>query len=216
VTAIYTVVGGLRAVVVTETIQTGILLFGTVLITVLAVRELPKHGVHSWEDLNRKIDVQHSAESLDRAAGILTGVASLLNADNSVEGTATDRATAAADLMWSDALELLESGKLGFVSAVLNRRGHETIAAVFEEPSRWEAISLSNPKNLSIAAAALKQEREKIQQIGDMNRYLKTAESMTTQRLSMLRAEGPYYWLAILLGYPILGIWYWCSDQTIV
>ena len=32
----------------------------------------------------------------------------------------------------------------------------------------------------------------------------------------MLRAEGPYFWLAILLGYPILGIWYWCSDQTIV
>ena len=23
-------------------------------------------------------------------------------------------------------------------------------------------------------------------------------------------------WYAVLLGYPILGIWYWCSDQTIV
>lgn len=25
-----------------------------------------------------------------------------------------------------------------------------------------------------------------------------------------------YSWLAILLGYPILGIWYWCADQTLV
>ncbi len=25
---------------------------------------------------------------------------------------------------------------------------------------------------------------------------------------------NPYSWLAVLLGYPILGIWYWCSDQT--
>ena len=25
-----------------------------------------------------------------------------------------------------------------------------------------------------------------------------------------------YSWLCILLGYPVLGIWYWCSDQTIV
>jgi SSS family solute:Na+ symporter len=25
-----------------------------------------------------------------------------------------------------------------------------------------------------------------------------------------------YSWLAVLLGYPVLGIWYWCSDQTIV
>jgi SSS family solute:Na+ symporter len=25
-----------------------------------------------------------------------------------------------------------------------------------------------------------------------------------------------YAWYAILLGYPILGIWYWCTEQTIV
>jgi solute:Na+ symporter, SSS family len=23
-------------------------------------------------------------------------------------------------------------------------------------------------------------------------------------------------WYAIFLGYPVLGIWYWCADQTIV
>ena len=23
-----------------------------------------------------------------------------------------------------------------------------------------------------------------------------------------------YSWLAVLLGYPILGVWYWCADQT--
>ena len=25
-----------------------------------------------------------------------------------------------------------------------------------------------------------------------------------------------YSWVSVLLGYPILGIWYWCTDQTIV
>lgn len=42
-------------------------------------------------------------------------------------------------------------------------------------------------------------------------------------QLSMLRpvvnAEGnlnDYSWLAVLLGYPVLGIWYWCADQTMV
>ena len=25
-----------------------------------------------------------------------------------------------------------------------------------------------------------------------------------------------FSWLAVLVGYPILGIWYWCTDQTIV
>lgn len=37
--------------------------------------------------------------------------------------------------------------------------------------------------------------------------------------LSMLRPHGDASgmpWYAIFLGYPVLGIWYWCADQTIV
>ena len=37
--------------------------------------------------------------------------------------------------------------------------------------------------------------------------------------LSMLRPHGDSSgmpWYAIMLGYPVLGIWYWCADQTIV
>lgn len=40
-----------------------------------------------------------------------------------------------------------------------------------------------------------------------------------TGRLSMLRPAGDSSgmpWYAVLLGYPVLGIWYWCADQTIV
>lgn len=39
------------------------------------------------------------------------------------------------------------------------------------------------------------------------------------QKLSMLRPHGDpdgMPWYAIILGYPVLGIWYWCADQTIV
>lgn len=38
-------------------------------------------------------------------------------------------------------------------------------------------------------------------------------------KLSMLRPHGDASgmpWYAIFLGYPVLGIWYWCADQTIV
>jgi len=37
--------------------------------------------------------------------------------------------------------------------------------------------------------------------------------------LNMARASGDpsgLAWYSILLGYPVLGIWYWCCDQTIV
>lgn len=36
------------------------------------------------------------------------------------------------------------------------------------------------------------------------------------EQLSMIRADGKYAWYAMVLGYPVLGIWFWCSDQTIV
>lgn len=38
-------------------------------------------------------------------------------------------------------------------------------------------------------------------------------------KLSMLRPSGDSSgmpWYAVFLGYPVLGIWYWCADQTIV
>jgi len=95
ITAIYTILGGLKAVVVTETIQTGILIFGAILVTVFAILALPDMGVHTLADLK---------------------------------------------------------------------------AAV--KPDQLSMIRSDNTSGLA--------------------------------------------WYAVLLGYPILGIWYWCSDQTIV
>lgn len=51
ITAIYTVLGGLKAVVVTESIQTVLLLLGAVAITIFAILALPSHGIHSWAEL---------------------------------------------------------------------------------------------------------------------------------------------------------------------
>jgi len=100
VTVIYTVLGGLKAVVVTETIQTFLLLGGAVLITVLGIQYLPEAGVHNYAEFKAQ----------------------------------------------------LEPDQMSMVHSIYNEKG-------------------------------------------DLNQYS---------------------WLAILLGYPVLGIWYWCSDQTIV
>jgi SSS family solute:Na+ symporter len=95
VTAVYTVVGGLRAVVVTETIQAVILLLGAVVVTLLALFSLPEVGIDSLSAL--------------------------------------------------------------------------------KEATREHQLSMLHTSN-----------------------------------------EEGYAWYAFLLGYPILGLWYWCTDQTIV
>lgn len=44
-------------------------------------------------------------------------------------------------------------------------------------------------------------------------------EAVEPVKLTILRPHGDpsgLPWYSVLLGYPILGIWYWCTDQTIV
>ncbi len=95
IVGIYTVLGGLRAVVITETVNTAILILGALLILVFSVAALPAHGIHSFADL--------------RSAA---------------------------------------------------------------KPGQLSMLHVHDSAGLS--------------------------------------------WYAVLLGYPVLGIWYWCSDQTIV
>ncbi len=97
-TVIYTVLGGLKAVVMTENIQVCLLLGGATLVTVLGIKALPGVGVH---DL----------------AGFKAAVS---------------------------------PGQLNMLQPVINEQGH----------------------------------------------------------------LNGFSWLSVLLGYPILGIWYWCADQT--
>ncbi|NMC20907.1 MAG: sodium/solute symporter [Thermogutta sp.] len=45
------------------------------------------------------------------------------------------------------------------------------------------------------------------------------AESVHPVNLTILRSSADptgITWYAVFLGYPVLGIWYWCTDQTIV
>ena len=55
VTLIYTILGGLKAVVVTETIQTGLLILGAVVLTLVAIFALPDAGVESLADLKARL-----------------------------------------------------------------------------------------------------------------------------------------------------------------
>jgi SSS family solute:Na+ symporter len=71
VTAIYTILGGLKAIVVTDSIQAVLLLGGCILLTVFAVTKLPGAGIHSFADLKEAVkpDQLSMAHSLRDANG---------------------------------------------------------------------------------------------------------------------------------------------------
>ena len=116
-TLVYYVSGGLRAVVITQAIQTGFLLFGATALTIFGILKLGDAGVTNWADFKSLVrpgalDMLHSRESMQ---------------------VTTDHIT--------------------------------------REFAGREFGAVGN-------------------------------SGLT--------------WFACLLGYPVLGLWYWCSDQTIV
>jgi SSS family solute:Na+ symporter len=118
-TGIYTMVGGLLAVVWTESVQTVLLLVGAVCITVVGYNALSFNEVHGWSAMQQTLATQPHP---------LAGV----------EGAS-------------------------------------------------DGIALSTKSFLNMAHAG-----------GDKT------------------VIGNVPWYSILLGYPVIGIWYWCCDQTIV
>jgi len=50
----------------------------------------------------------------------------------------------------------------------------------------------------------------------DIHSLAELRQAVKPEQLSMVRHEGDFAWYYMLIGYPVLGIWYWCSDQTIV
>ena len=58
-TGIYTIVGGLNSVVITETLQTIILIIGALTLTVLAIMKLPQINIYSLTDLRNALNSDH-------------------------------------------------------------------------------------------------------------------------------------------------------------
>jgi len=75
ITAIYTILGGLKAVVVTDSIQVVLLLGGCILLTILGLKALPGIGIHCFADLKAAVkpDQLSMAHSLRDANGNFNG-----------------------------------------------------------------------------------------------------------------------------------------------
>jgi SSS family solute:Na+ symporter len=74
ITAVYTIIGGLKAVVVTDTIQAVLLLLGAAVLTVLGVVHLPDVGIESLAELREAAKPQQMSmiHPLTKADGTLT------------------------------------------------------------------------------------------------------------------------------------------------
>ena len=215
-TIIYTALGGLKAVVVTESIQTVLLLLGAAAVTVFGLLELADRDTTSLAGLHRACieqqvsDAKDQVRQLQHTAEVFAKLDSLLEENDTSEAhrelhkltaelKTSHTSTAVLDAMATERSDLTASAALTACLADDQARPLESGSADF----------LIHVDGLRSAAVALQTE------LASLERNAKSETAYST-RLSMIRTSGNYTWWIMLLGYPVLGIWYWCSDQTIV
>ena len=216
-TIAYTALGGLKAVVVTESIQTVLLLLGAAAVTGFGLVALAERDALSLTGLHRACaeqqsrDARAATEQLRRTATVfrrLDGLQSLGRIDearaelHSLADSLSATATTAVVLS-----VLAPGGDESAASLVLRQCLESRQAAPFAKGGR---IDFGFHVQALTRAAA-----ESEAQAAALQANASSARPYST-KLSMIRTSGDYTWWIMLLGYPVIGIWYWCADQTIV
>jgi len=200
-TVVYTVLGGLKAVVVTESIQTVLLLVGALTVTLFGVVKLAEKGTSSLADLHRSVLAQEAADARTLAAQ-LRECAEVFRGIDALQG---EGGPEAANLRLAEVGNQLRAAHTeGAVLSALEGfpRIHQ---ALLHGKMSGRRIDFSPATGALLKQAALHQK--------DADTFEKKSRS---KKLRMVQQDGTYAWWIMLLGYPIIGIWYWCADQTIV
>ncbi len=211
-TILYTALGGLKAVVVTEAIQTILLLLGAAAVTGFGLARLAERDVMSLRSLHRACLIQEARDARDNAT-LMRRTAGGLRRLNDAPGPAAEA------VLVETAAALKGSPATPAVLAALAPDGEESpardaLAACLDgKPPGirgWRALDIAKCAAGLDRAADREEERAQTWDAGSRS------ESPYSTRLSMVRTQGSYTWWIMLLGYPVLGVWYWCADQTIV
>jgi len=215
-TIIYTALGGLKAVVVTESIQTVLLLLGAAAVTVFGLIRLADRDTTSLVELHRACVEQQAADG-QSAADHLLRTAEVFHQIDARQNEGRD--DEARTLLHQLADDLAASHTSSVVLASLATGGKDSAAAAAlrlclvddkADPLASGRISFAE-HGRALQEAAAHQQRQ-----SETLRANARSERPYSTKLSMIRTSGDYTWWIMLLGYPVLGVWYWCADQTIV
>ncbi|MDO5309020.1 MAG: sodium:solute symporter [Planctomycetia bacterium] len=207
ITGLYTILGGLRAVLYTELLQTAVLLGGAACVLFIGL-----HQVGGWNELKKV------AQDADH----LVGYKIVLNEDEINSSNPTLLQRTLSDGMVVDVIVSRPN---------INMFSKETSPEIEAAKARGK-----RPANYLLISELSREEVQQVkEQLGSdtktFNKYFggdKKFESMETIVSSSVReridhfnlwkpnSHPKYPWFGLLFGAPIVGLWYWCTDQYIV
>ncbi|MBQ9875256.1 MAG: sodium/solute symporter [Thermoguttaceae bacterium] len=271
ITGLYTILGGLRAVLYTELLQTLVLLVGASSVLFIGL-----HQVGGWSELKKVAqDADHLAGykivlSEEEANSNNPEVLKFTNEDGeevdaivsrpmidpkylpanekedeSAEETGAENevapsADAASESAVAEAAPVVEDSSENEVAE--NAEGKSEAEAEIEEMQEKYATELEQAKEIASRAGNYltidelsEEEVEQLREQMDEETFNKTFASVSEKPKPIdevapaeIRAkvdhfnlwkpisDPKYPWLGLLLGAPVVGLWYWCTDQYIV
>ena len=222
-TGLYTVAGGMRAVLYTEAIQTVVLLVGAGCVLLIGL-----HQAGGWQKLRevcqdtpRMVAVSSEVELAESTARVMG-----TPKENAPE---EDGADGAGELPeeFRDARQILEVDLEPGTEPVLDIDVAEDDGAVTVDvaPESEEEVDLETERgeNSLVVKVGPEENGEPAEAEAEAApekprkwRLFLAREKLDFFNLWKPNSHPSYPWFGLLFGAPIIGLWYWCTDQYIV
>ena len=229
ITGLYTILGGLRAVLYTELLQTAVLLIGAASVLFISL-----HQVGGWNELKKV------AQDADQLAGykIVLNESEINSSNPAVmqevleDGSTRDLVVALpkVDLLNFDSIDdVKEADDTAVATSADETVDSDDLEDAIEDAKAREARAGNYllPEELpqeSVLAIKDKVDPETWEKYFAHEEFEPVAESVPCQ----IRAQTDFFnlwkpndhpkypWFGLLFGAPVVGLWYWCTDQYIV
>ncbi len=208
ITGLYTILGGLRAVLYTELLQTFVLLGGAVCVLCIGL-----WNVGGWSEL------KSIAQGADKIAGykivldesdLNTAVPKILQ-ETVVDAQGNKKTR---DLVLNRPVINMNSDKLSAEERTELKKHKRTANYLLpNELSHEEVICLKDKIDADLYASLF--EGKTFAPIDTIIRS-EIREKADHFNLWKPNSHPKYPWFGLLFGAPIVGLWYWCTDQYIV
>ena len=203
-TGLYTIAGGMRAVLYTEAIQTVILLLGAGCVLFIGL-----HQAGGWQKLR---DVCQGAPRM-------VAVTSEVELAQTASRTAgePELPDAAADARQILKIET-EAGDDPVLDLDVSEENGEVAVSVAPDEEEESALTVTQgEESLEVNVQAdAGTEGEPAPKPRRTWRLFLTRERLDFFNLWKPNSHPSYPWFGLLFGAPIIGLWYWCTDQYIV
>ncbi|MDR2169555.1 MAG: sodium:solute symporter [Planctomycetaceae bacterium] len=182
-TGFYTVIGGLRAVLYTELIQTAVLLFGSAAVFIIGLQQ-----IGGWNELKKTVH-------------------------------GTDKIVAHKVIDPENGKQLVDQkGKLVYVKRP--KYIGEGVGKKLDVIA-YPYLTENEIKSLNLEEKFNKYWQDKPEEFREFSAKTKLPVNLKIQKTDHFNLWKPnsdpvFPWFGLLFGAPIVGLWYWCSDQYIV